>query len=171
MQNKIIRLCYRKIIDAAAQKQWDKNVWEDTCRELFMQVQIYNAEKKYKLYSELLKGVKEAEKLPYLVSTALVGYLKQLNGIIPDITNVTGKTCLPFRNYKYDIIESDLANEAQHKIAIDFISEPLIWHDTIDNKLLISVNDNRDENDGAILTDMIEMQPFLSIFSIKKDGL
>ena len=148
-----------------------KNVWDDTYLELFMQAQIYNAEKKYTLYSELLKSVKEAEKLPYLVSSALVGYLKQLNGIIPDITNVSGKTCLPFRNYKFDIIESGLADSAHHKIAVDFISDPIIWHDTIDNKLLISVNDNCDINDGAMLTDMIAMQPFLSIFSLKKDAL
>lgn len=168
MQTTTIRLCYRKIIDATAQRQWDKYVWEDTHRELVMQSQIYNADKKYRLYSELIKGVKEAENLPFLVSTALVGYLKQLNGMIPDITNVLSKTCLPFKNYKFEIIESDLVNNSLHKVAVEFISEPLTWHDTINNSLLISVDENRDANDDAMLTDMITMQPFLSIFSVKK---
>lgn len=168
MQNTIIRLCYRKIIDAASQKQWEKYVWEDTYRELVMQSQVYNPEKKYKLYSELLKGVREAKQLPYLVSTAVVGYLKQLSETIPDVTNVLGKTCLPFKNYKFDIIESDLTNKANHKVGVEFISEPLMWHDTVNNCLLLSVNETYDVNDGAVLTDMIAMQPFLSIFSLKK---
>lgn len=169
MQNITIRLCYRKIIDAASQKTWDKYVWEDSYRELMMQSQMYNADKKYKLYSQLVKGVKEAEKLPYLVSTVVINYLKQLNGIIPDAVTVLNKPCIPFRNYKFEIVESDLTNGAAHKIAIDFISEPLTWHHTVNNCLLISVNESRDANDGAMLTEMIAMQPMLSIFSLKTD--
>ena len=168
-QNTIIRLCYRKIIDAASQKSWDKYVWEDSYRELMMQSQMYNADKKYKLYSELVRSVKEAEKLPYLVSTAVVNYLKQLNGVMPDVVSVLNKSCVPFRNYKFEIIESDLTNGAAHKIAIDFISEPLMWHDTVNGCLLVSVNESYDANDGAMLTEMIAMQSLLSIFSLKTD--
>lgn len=170
MHDRIVRLCYRKIIDATAQKPWDKLVWEDTYKELLMQAQLYNKDKKYRLYSDLLHHVQSAEKLPFLVSTAVVGYLKQLNETMPDVTNVLGKIFLPFANYKFEIIESDIANQAVHKVAVSFISKPIAWHDTINGALLISLNGNKDANDNALLTEMVTLQSFLSIFSLKKEA-
>ena len=33
MPDRIITLCYRKIIDATATRPWDKLVWDDSYRE------------------------------------------------------------------------------------------------------------------------------------------
>lgn len=166
----IIRLCYRKIIDISSQKSWDKFVFDDTYMEFFMQAQFYNQEKKYTTFQELVNNVPNAEKLHYLTSTAAIGYIRQLNKIIPDIANVSGKLCLPFTQFKFDIIQSHVENKDSHRIAISFYSDPLTWIDTIDNQLLIAYGDQREalQEGKEIDTDMIALQPYLSISSIQQ---
>lgn len=164
----IIRLCYRKVIDASSQKAWDKLVFESTYKEFLMQAQLYNQEKKYSSFSELLQNVPGADKLHFLVSSAIVGYLQQLEGKVPDIVNNLGKHFLAFKNYRFEMINSDIKNKAGHQVAINFFSEPLTWHDAIDNYLLVSP-DNAEKNDDGVLTDMVQLQPFLSIYSLKTE--
>ena len=60
-----------------------------------MQSQYYNQEKKYRSSSEIIQNVPGAEKLHFLVSAAVVGYLKQLDGIVPDGTlSISGSTSM-----------------------------------------------------------------------------
>ena len=164
-QQKSIRLCYRKIIDATSQKPWDKFVFEDTYTEFLLQSQLYNQEKKYTSFGELAHNVPGAEKLHFLVSAAVTGYLKQLNGIVPDIVNALGMSFIPFNNYRFEIINSSMNDKTKHQVAVNFYSEPLTWHDTINNQLLLSIP-GKCEN-GEILTELLPMQPFVSIYSIK----
>lgn len=51
-------------------------------------------------------------------------------------------------------------------MAINFYSNPLAWHDIINNQLLVSIP-GQTEN-GDTLTEMISMQFFLSIYSLKE---
>jgi hypothetical protein len=168
MEQKIIRLCYRKVIDAASQKPWDKLVFESTYKEFLMQSQFYNQEKKHTTFAALLQHAPGAEKLHFLVSTAIVGYLQQLKGIVPDILNNVGKHFLRFENYRFELINSDIKNKAAHQVAINFFSEPLTWHDTVSNYLLVSQSSEEKTNDG-VLTEMVQLQPFLSIYSLKTE--
>jgi hypothetical protein len=170
MTKKIIRLCYRKVIDATSQKVWDKYVFESSYAEFKMQAQLYNQQKKYNSFGELLQHVPGAEKLHFLVSGAVVGYLQQLDGVVPDILNNLGKHFLKFTNYRFEIINSDIQKKDSHQIAINFFSEPLIWHDKIDNYLLVSpVNGARNDDGVLVLTEMLQLQPFLSIYSLKTE--
>lgn len=166
MANKIIRLCYRKVIDASSQKQWDKYVFESSYTEFKMQAQFYNQQKKYNNFGELVQHVPGADKLHFLVSGAIVGYLQQLDGVVPDILNSLGKYFLTFINYRFEIINSDIQNKASHQVAINFFSEPLVWHDTINNCLLVSPVNSKITDDG-VLTEMLELPPLLSIYSLK----
>lgn len=164
---KIIRLIYRKVIDASATKDWDQLLWEGSWYEYLLQEQNFNKEKQYNTFAELTAHVPDADKLHFLVTPAIVGYLKQLNGKVPDITNGIGKTFLPFKGYKFEIINADITDKRKHQVAVSFISEPLIWHDTIGTSLLLSAIDNHTEN-GETVTDLLPLQPFLSIYSIKE---
>jgi hypothetical protein len=166
MTKKIIRLCYRKIIDASSPKTWDKYVFESTYKEFLMQSQFYNQEKKYSRFGELIQNVPGAEKLHFLVSAAIAGYLQQLDGTIPDILNNLGKHFLKFDNYQFEIINSDIKNKAVHQVAINFFSEPMIWHNTINNYLLVSAVNEEKTGDG-LLTDLVELQSFLNIYALK----
>ena len=168
MAKKIIRLCYRKVIDASSQKTWDKYVFDSTYTEFLMQSQYYNQEKKYSSFDEILQNVPGAEKLHFLVSAAIVGYLKQLDGVIPDILNNLGKHFLKFTGYRFEIINSDIINKTGHQVAINFFSEPLAWHDTVGGYLLISPLNGEKIEDG-ILTDLLQLQSFLSIYSLKEE--
>lgn len=165
-----IRLCYRKIIDADSRKAWDKAVFDDTHLEFYMQAQRLDPEGKFNIFQELIENVPNADQLHYLTSTAAVSYIRQLKDIIPDIANTYGKLCLPFKNFKFEIIDSHIHDKSQHKIAIYFYSEPVIWIETVYNQLLISY-ETALENVLAgkeMETDMIPLVPFLSISHFKK---
>lgn len=168
MAKGIIRLCYRKIINASSQKVWDQYVFESSYKEFLMQSQLYNQEKKYNSFAELLINVPGAERLHFLVSAAITGYVQQLKGKVPDILNNLGKHFLEFLNYQFEIINSDIKNKATHQVAINFFSEPMTWHDTIGNYLLVSPL-NSGENQDGVLTHLVQLQPFLSIYSVKNE--
>lgn len=166
----LISLCYRKVIDASSQKAWDKFVFDDTHLEFFMRAQYFDPNSRYKTLQELLAHVPNAEQIHGMVSTAAIGYLRQLNDIIPDIVNTHGKLCLPFKRFRFEIVQSNIQNKAEHKIAIYFYSDPLTWIDTVGDHLLVAYGDHRTAlaNGAGIETDLIALQPFLSISSLQK---
>lgn len=166
MATRIIRLCYRKIIDSASQGVWETYVFDDSYKEFLLQAQFYNQEKKYHSFAQLLHNVKGAEQLHFLVSAAVTGYVRQLAGIVPDVTNTLGKTFLPFSNYRFEIIQSDVQDKGRHRIALNFYSEELRWLHTVGTQLLVAVGGN--EENGAVLTEMVSLQPFLGIYSLKE---
>lgn len=165
MPKKVITLCYRKIIDNTNIKPWDKFVHEDSFAEFKMQSQFYNQEQKYTTFAELLLNVADAEKLHFLVSASITGYLQQLKGIIPDVLDNLGRRFLAFENFRFELINSDINDIDRHKIAINFFSKPLVWHNTIDNQLLVSQFTETVEEET--FTNQFPMQPFVSIYSIK----
>lgn len=165
----LIQLSYRKIIDVTSQKLWDKYVFDDTYQEFFMQAQFYNQAGTYATFQELIDHVPNADRLHYLTSQAAIGYIRQLTKTIPDIANVSGKLCLPFTNFRFEIIQSHVQQKDAHKIAIYFFSDPLTWIDTIDNHLLIAYDDQRTTpwEGRHVATDLIALQPYLSISSFQ----
>jgi len=167
MENRVITLCYRKVIDANATKAWDKLVFEDSYREFKMQAQLYNQDNKYRSFAELLQHVPGAEQLHFLVSAAVTGYLQTLNEVVPDIINNLGKHFLRFNKYQFEIINSDLQNKSRHQVAFNFYSEPLVWHETIGNYLLVSENKAAS---SEMLTDLFQLQPYLSIYSLTTEA-
>jgi hypothetical protein len=161
----MIRLCYRKVIDINATKPWDKLVFEDTYKEFLMQAQLYNQEKKYASFSDIITHVPAAEKLHFLVSAAVIGYLQQLNGKVPDLLNSLGRLFLPFKNFRFEIINSDIKDKTKHQVGLNFFTDHLVWHDTINNQLLLSIPGNTEN--GEVLTELFTLPPFVSIYSIK----
>lgn len=165
MEKKIITMCYRKIIDINSGRPWEKLVFADSYQEFKMQAQLYNQGQKYETFSELVYAVEGATQLHFLVSAAVIGYLRQLKEIIPDIVNNIGRQFLTFKQFKFEIINSDLTDYTKHIVAVNFYSDPLIWHETIGKYILTSPVSAKD--DKEMLTDIFEIQPFLTIHSIK----
>ena len=170
MQQKIIRLCYRKIIDSSSAKAWDRYVFDSSYAEFLLQVQFYNQQGQYKRFDELIKQFPAAEKLHFLVSASVTGYLQQLNNTIPDILNNLGKSFLSFSHYNFEIINSDIKNKNDHRVAISFFSELLTWHNTIADHLLVSELNQPAASDGQV-THMVRIQPYLSIHSLKTEQI
>ncbi|GAA0525496.1 hypothetical protein [Chitinophaga japonensis] len=167
MPNRTIRLLYRKVIDAGSRKRWERHLLSDSYAEFLLQAQYFNQEKKYRTFGELLAYAPGAEKLHFLVTPAITGHLQHLNGKVPDILNNLGQHFLPFRNFRFEIIHSDTRDETKHQVAINFLSEPLTWYDTIGNQLLVGLNGEQAVDDMRP-TEMFAMQPFLSIHSLKE---
>ena len=163
--NKIIRFCYRKIIDSNATKAWERLVYEDSYTEFKMQAQRFNTGNKYSSFAEIVQNNSAAEQLHFLTGAAATAYVQQLNGKIPDVLNTLGKHFLPFKNFRFEIINSDVKDGKTHMIAVNFYSEPVTWLDTIGSTMIIAVN-NTIEN-GELLTDSLIMPPFVSVYSVK----
>lgn len=162
-------MCYRKIIDARSERSWEKLLFDDTYKEFKMQHQLFDPQKKYSTFSELLHTVPAAQQLHFLVSAAATGYVHQLGEKMPDIKNNLGQSFIAFRNYRFEIIQSDTKDKSMHAVAISFISEPLEWLDTIGEYLLLTAGGSSISQETR--TEMVAMQPFLSIYSLQKSGI
>ena len=167
MTKGLIRFCFRKVIDASSRQPWDKVVFDETYQEFFMQAQSYNPENKYQTFAELLANVPNADQLHYLTSRVALGYLRQLNQTIPEVVNAFGNLCLPFTQFKFELLASHVQQKEAHKIAIFFYSDPLTWLDTVGNQLLVAYGDQRAtlQEGNEVSTDLIMLQPNLSIWS------
>jgi len=172
MAKDLIRLSYRKVIDASSQKLWEKYVFDDTYLEFFMQAQSFNPGDRYTTFQELIEHVPGAEKLHNMTSRAALGYIRQLNNLMPDIMNQAGQLSVPFSQFKFEIIQSHVATKDAHKIAISFYSNPITWIDTVGNILLIAYGDQREalNNGSSVDTDMIPIQPNLTITSFQQNS-
>ncbi|QIL74657.1 hypothetical protein [Hymenobacter sp. HDW8] len=164
MSTRTITLCYRKIMDANASRPWEKMVFDDTYTEFRMQAQLFNQEQKYRSFGELLHYAPGANQLHFLVSAAVRGYVQQLNGLVPDVLDNLGRHFLKFSQFQFEIINSDLFDKARHQVAINFYSDPLVWHDTIGTQLLVSEAAGAG---GEMLTNQLALPPFLSIYSLQ----
>ena len=173
MTKGIIRLSYRKIIDASSQKLWDKAVFDDAWQEFYMQAQFYNQAQEHTTYRALREQVPGADKLPYLTSRAVIGYIRQLNEIVPDVQNSSGKLCLPFTQFTFEIVHAHVEQQEGFRIAILFLSEPLTWINTLNDRLLIAYGDQRAalREGQTIDIDLIALQPYLSVANFSAESV
>lgn len=165
MNYRLITLCYRKIINATTAQGWEKMLLDDTYREFKMQFQLFNQQQKYFTFSQLLQAVPGGQQLHFLVSAAATGYIQQLGDKIPDVKDNLGLSFIKRQQFRFEIIQSDTRNIAAHTVALNFISEPFLWLDTIGDFLLLANPALVKEPD--IKTHMLQIQPFLSIHSIQ----
>lgn len=166
----VIRLCYSKVIHENCSTSWEKNVFEATHKEFYMQAQQFDQQKKHSTFQEMVVNIPRAEGMHYLVSTAAKGYILQLNNWVPEVANASGKLCLPFKNFKFEILQSHVSDKSQHRIAIHFYSEPLLCVGTIESRLVFaSANQQKAYEAGKdIETDTLLFRPGLSISSFRK---
>lgn len=134
--------------------------------EFKMQAQNFSAGTPYTTYAQLLHHFPNAQKLTGMVTPSVTGYVQQLGGIIPEILNTLGRRFLKIRSFQFEIINSDINDRDKHVIAINFFSEPLVWHDTINNYLLVSPQNAVNQNDEEVLTELFQLQPYLNIHSV-----
>lgn len=167
----VIKLGYRKIIDPASEEAWDKAVLNATYKEFLMQAQQFDQLKKYDTFQDMLLNIPKADRMHYLVSTAALGYLKHLGDLFPDATNTFDQPCVPFKNFRFEVIQSSVFDKAKHQVAIYFYSEPVLWVNTIStNQLVIARAEFEDawKNGEEIETETLTLNPNLGIISYRK---
>jgi hypothetical protein len=166
MEKEIIKFCYRKMIDSQSTKPWEKLVFEDSYAEFRLQMQNFNEHAQYLSYGELVHYVPDAAQLSWWVAPAITGYIQQLNQVMPDILNNLGRRFLLFEHFQFEIINSHFSQKERHQVAVNFYSVPLVWHQTIGNYMLLSFAN--DETSGEVNTQLLQLQPYLSICSLQK---
>jgi hypothetical protein len=159
-----ITLCYRKIIDASANRPWEKLVLDESYRELRMQAQYFDQENKHRTFGELLHYVPAAERLHGLVGRAVVAYLQQLGGLVPDVLDNLGRRFLRFENFQFELINSDLLDSSKHQVAINFFSEPLLWQATVGPYLVAT---SETPAGRAAMVHTFQLTPFVAIHSLQ----
>jgi hypothetical protein len=166
----IIRLAYLKVIDYSNDQHWDKKIWEASYKEFFMQAQQFDQAGQYKTFDEMCQNLSQAQQIPYLVSTSIIGYLRDLDKKIPELPNTIGEIWVPFTQFKFDLIDSHIEDKKQHKISIYFQSEPLLWLDTISHQMLLAFDNQLDKlkNNQSITTQLMSLPPNASIVSFQK---
>ncbi|MFT4203803.1 MAG: hypothetical protein QM610_07795 [Chitinophagaceae bacterium] len=142
---------------------WDKMVWEDSFLEFKMQFQRFNTEGKYFSFGVLLAQNPQAAQLHFLVGGSVLGYLQQLNGIIPDLVDNLGLRFMSIADCQFEIINSDTRDSGRHEVAFNFYSVPFYWHDTIDGFMLVSSTGDDKQKDGSYDTRLFRLRPFVSI--------
>ncbi|MBS1509296.1 MAG: hypothetical protein JST86_00530 [Bacteroidetes bacterium] len=169
MTKGIIRFSFQKTISEQPVTLWDKYVFDATWMEYRMQAANFNQKTKDTLFTNILAHEPRAAQLHQMVSTAALGYIRQLEGIIPELLTVHGKALIPFKNFQFNIVQSDMIDSRQHKVDITFISEPLTLIDTFNHHFLIAIGDkSREWVDGKeILTELIPQSGALGIYSVQ----
>lgn len=159
----IIQIGNPRSISQASTDAWDKAVWESTHFEYKLQVQNYPEYKQNSLYSELVKLQPKASRLSYMVSAGAINYLKNLGGKMPGVLNNLGQLALFFKHYRFELVESHLTDSSLHTVQLYLLSEPLVWIETVGDKLLVAPVSET----GEYKTELISLGSNLSIDSFK----
>ncbi|MFT3675967.1 MAG: hypothetical protein QM781_08730 [Chitinophagaceae bacterium] len=165
---KTISFIYKKIITAQSEGVWEKMIFADSYREFCMQGQLFSNEGQYMSFAQMQAALPRASQLHHLVSTSVIGYLRQLQGVIPDLRDSVGQLFLPFDQYRFEIMASHLQQQSQHQVAIFFYSLSQRWHDTIGDSLLLSADGVEADNDHY-QTHLFTLPPHTGIYSLQTD--
>ena len=136
MAKGMIRLCNKKIIDDDSTSEWEKNIFEDTHREFYMQAQEYDPEMNFSSYREMLKDIPRASGIEYLVSTAAVNYIRSVQGSFYGFKDRLEIVTLPIKDFKFELVDSHITDKSKHKIRISLYTDFLIWIDSFDGNIL-----------------------------------
>jgi hypothetical protein len=165
MSKPLIKLAYRQIIDATSTGIFEENVFNDSYSEFVMQSQVYNGDDTCTTWQELLQHNPKAASLHYKVGFAIGLYVGELNNRIPKLEDMRGRCNIPFARYEFEILDSNIRQPAAHRVAIHYITDPLILVFLAGDHLILSNNNNKPATPPHNWMDTftLKMQPGLSV--------
>ncbi|MBC3789089.1 hypothetical protein [Spirosoma utsteinense] len=167
-----IRLVFRQVIDAStARTDFEKAVLTDTYHEFRVQIQTYTADRPFTSWQQLRTAIPQSDPaLPIRVGFAIGLYVSGLNGQIPGLTDVLGQPVV-FTDYLFSLLDSDTTDPTRHRVALTYLTDTLIWLDTVGNTLLLSLPTGPGTEPATSHrydTFMLDRHPSLSIVSYEK---
>ena len=139
MSTPLIKLTYRQLIDRNSILTFEQQVFEDSYCELLMQAQRYNKNNEWKLFHDLVAHDPKAQSLHYKVGFAIGLYVQELHHLIPGLTDTMGMVNIPFTDYQFSIINSDLTDKKKHRVAITYTSAAMTLLGSVGNCLILSL--------------------------------
>ncbi|MCW3463910.1 hypothetical protein [Chitinophaga nivalis] len=164
MSHPFIKLSYRQVIDASYAGTFEENVFHDSYAEFSIQAQVYNRENTCNTWQELLAHNPKAASLHYKVGFAIGLYVGELNNYIPKLEDMRGRCNVPFATYEFEILDSDLRNPEAHKVAIHYLTDPLMLVMQAGDHLVLSTTNRPSGGMAAwVETFTLKIQPGLSV--------
>lgn len=169
MREALIKLTKRQIIDYTINQQPFQNIFNDSHHELAVHMRGLN--RNFTTWQQVLNlPPQSVNGIRNLVRPAVQYSVNALNGIIPGMSNTFSRIDIPIANWELDIIQSDVANIAQHKICMYYQTDVLTLIDRIGDKLLLAHGDRiSDLNSNVNLqTFMIQVNSDIEITAYQK---
>jgi len=138
MENCFVKLVYRKVLDSNTTSTFEKQILKDAWDEFGMQCQRYNQEGSINNFAQMILVDPKANSLHYKVGFAVGLYIRQLNHIIPGVTDKSGMHAIPFEICEVQIVEADLRFPEKFKIALVYYTPMLYVHTILGNALVLS---------------------------------
>ncbi|NCD70811.1 hypothetical protein [Mucilaginibacter agri] len=162
----LIKLTYKHVIDATAQADFERNVFEATYQEFRIKSQPYNLDGDLSTFSQLREKDIRANSLHYKIGFAALHFLIPLNNKIPVLLDAMGNQ-LQYENAVFDLIESDLSQKNNHKVGIKFITGTYVLHQVIGDNLVLSLHDMLTHADESFDTFTLKIPANMAISSYK----
>jgi hypothetical protein len=159
-----IKISFRQIIDATCIGNFEKNILRASYNEFVLKSQAYNLENRFKTFLQMVQNDGRANSLHYKSGFAVVQFIKSLNNKMPCLQDSLGRP-LVFSSHKFEILNSDLADQSQHKVAITYMTDTLTLYGNMGDYLLLANGDYSPSADKPIDTFVLKMQEGLAIFS------
>lgn len=155
-----IKLVYRQEISAKSESQFEKAVFRASYQEFLFKSQAYNPDGRFKSFSQMRENDGRANSLHYKLGFSVLHFISPLGNKMPVITDNAGDK-ISFEAPRFELIESNIDDIAQHQIAIFYKTAELLLVDFLGEYLLLSQAHNA-ENETAG-TFVLQLQPNLSI--------
>jgi len=157
-----IKLVYRHEISEKWESQFEKAIFQASYQEFLFKSQAYNPDGRFKSFSQMKENDGRANSLHYKLGFSVLHFISLLGNKMPVvIDNLCEK--ISFETPRFELIESNVDDISQHKIAIFYKTAELLLVDFLGEYLLLSQGHSA-ENETAG-TFVVQLQPNLSIVS------
>lgn len=157
-----IKLTFKQLIDASAQTDFERDIFDITYNEFLIKSRLYNAENECRTFTEMQKKDERTNALHYKLYCAVKDILNELKGKIPFLQDNLDKN-ISYETAELCLLESDLYDWAAHRFTINYTTGNLILHKIIGEYLLLSVPATQDSRTEEAVTFMLKLQPGLAI--------
>ncbi|MGB8190714.1 MAG: hypothetical protein WCF67_02290 [Chitinophagaceae bacterium] len=169
MQQTLVKLAYKQVIDKNAVTAFERDVYNDTYNEFLMQVQAYNPDFKYKTLEEVIAANPKAQSLHYKVGFSIGLYIKGLNNRIPGLKDTLGRSDLTFESHAFELVASDVTNPSVHTVAITYTTGALTLLGVYGEYLLLTKGElSTAAQEEGVDAFMIRLQENMSIVHFRQ---
>jgi len=163
MAKALIKLAYRQVITHESSSAFEKSIFHDSYGEFLLQIQTYNADKKYTTWQAIQAEIPKAKQnIPYKVNFAIGLYMKSLQNQIPASLDNAGVRSLPFVSHEFGILESDITDRSRHEVSLTYFTDVMTLYEIAGEYMIVAVGDQRD-NPASVETMTIRMQQNLTV--------
>ncbi len=164
MNKGVITISYRQVIDHSSNTAFARNVYHLSYQEFLLKSQVYNTGAELKTFSQMKAKDGRANSLHYKSGFAASGHIEALKGNVPGIADEAGAS-LQFETYRFELLESNIEQIEEHRVAIHYITGVLTLIAVIGDRLLLAYGNqlSKLEAGESVSTFLLTLQPGINI--------